>query len=132
MGRPPYAVAFLYPDNSVVVLRGDDEDSAFPGFIARLEFTIPFKDVIVNGEPIVDESPWPDVVSLGTKKIRDRIGILPDGRSGSRGTCRSCGTEVIFVRLPSGKVPPFDLDGLSHFETCPDAPKWRTSTGRAA
>lgn len=133
MGRPPYAVAFLYPDNSVDVLRSEDEDNATPGFVSRMEFTIPFSEevpgadsVLVSDQRVVrDEIPWPEVVLLGTKKIRGRIGILPNGRVGSRGECRSCHEPVVFVRMPGGKTPPFSYEGISHFEQCPDADTWR-------
>lgn len=124
---PPRAVAFLYPDNTVAVLRVEEEDGANPGFVSRLEFTIPFQDPMGD----IVEMPWPDVADLGKKKIRDRIAILPDGRWGSRGKCRSCEAEVVFVRNPSsGKTPPYELDGTSHFDVCPDASRWRTG-GRA-
>ena len=137
--RPPWAVALLYPDNSVWVVRPDDEDNAERGFVSRLEFTIPFKElppqvedsVLMTAARVIREDmPWHDVVALGAKKIRDAIAVLPDGRYGSRGECRSCHEPVVFVRVPSGKVPPFDYSGHSHFETCPSASAWRTSESR--
>ena len=134
MARPPFAIAFLYPDNSVDVLRGENEDDATPGFVSRMEFTIPFSELVPSTDSVLvsvqrivrDEIGWAEVISLGTKKIRDRIGILPDGRWGSRGECRSCHEQVVFVTNEwTGKTPPFDLDGVSHFERCVDADRWR-------
>lgn len=138
--RPPYAVAFLYGDNSTVVVRQDDEDDVERGFVSRLEFTIPFKDLppqvedsvlMTSARVVREEMPWDDVVALGTKKIRALIAVLPDGRYGSRGECRSCHEQVVFVRQPSGRVPPFNMTGLSHFESCPDADAWRSSEPKA-
>lgn len=40
-------------------------------------------------------------------------------------TCRSCGAEIKCGKTPSGKPCPFDLDGQSHFATCPQADGWR-------
>lgn len=128
--RVPKAIAFMYPDGSVEVVRMEDRDDAPRGSISQLEFTIPFTDEIVNGESVQSEMPWPDVVVLGMRKIRGKIAILPDGSFGDRGTCRGCGVDVVFVKLPSGKRPPFNYDGESHFSTCPDAERWRTTRPR--
>jgi len=51
--------------------------------------------------------------------------VLPDGRVGELGTCRSCGAEVVWVVMPSGKRPPFNKDGVSHFATCPQSTSWK-------
>lgn len=40
------------------------------------------------------------------------------------GQCRSCHAPVFWGRL-CGSAHPFDLDGESHFSTCPDAERWR-------
>jgi hypothetical protein len=39
--------------------------------------------------------------------------------------CRSCKAEVIWAVHDSGKRAPFDMDGSSHFATCPQADYWR-------
>lgn len=58
------------------------------------------------------------------------------------GRCRSCGAYVVFLRQPSGRTPPYDVDvdplgdayeikrdaerrPVSHFSSCPDAASWR-------
>jgi hypothetical protein len=44
----------------------------------------------------------------------------------SNGNCRSCGQAVRFIRnAETGKSPPSNLDGTSHFATCPQAGQWR-------
>ena len=60
-----------------------------------------------------------------------------DEQKGELGWCRSCGAPVMWIVQPSGKRPPFDVDGqgelvrdvdgrpVSHFGTCPQAAKWR-------
>lgn len=51
--------------------------------------------------------------------------VLPDGREGDAGTCRSCGASVVWVENPkTGKRPPYDMDGKSHFATCPQSTAW--------
>jgi hypothetical protein len=47
-------------------------------------------------------------------------------RQGFKGHCRSttCRAAVIFVPL-NGRTPPYDLNGESHFITCPEAAKWK-------
>ena len=51
--------------------------------------------------------------------------LLPNGKFGKVGECRSCFSKVVWVRLESGKTPPFDADGASHFSTCPQAADWK-------
>lgn len=50
--------------------------------------------------------------------------------------CRSCGEKIKWVESPNGKHIPYNLNGICHFETCPQAPKWRKrenqSIGRRA
>lgn len=42
------------------------------------------------------------------------------------GHCRSCGAEIMWtINEKSGRRSPVNLDGVSHFATCPDAAKWR-------
>lgn len=55
---------------------------------------------------------------------------LPNGLEREAGRCRSCGAAVVFVLNPrTGRRPPYDPSGDSHFATCPDAQRWR---GRSA
>lgn len=56
--------------------------------------------------------------------------------------CRSCGAEIVWLKTQMGKNIPvnaedvvdneqevFDPDTqVTHFATCPDAPKWRKKT----
>lgn len=45
---------------------------------------------------------------------------------GERGTCRSCGAEILWIVTSAGKRAPMNLDGTtSHFATCPQADRWR-------
>lgn len=53
--------------------------------------------------------------------------------------CKSCGADIVWIRMESGKQNPCDLawvtmitvngelvqGRLSHFATCPDANAWR-------
>ena len=40
--------------------------------------------------------------------------------------CRSCGTEIFFVKTETGKKMPVNRETLkSHFIDCPEAKKWR-------
>jgi hypothetical protein len=76
---------------------------------------------------------------------------LIDQSAGERGTCRSCGAVVYWMRNDlTGKTSPFDpveacgaCDGQgckkcrgegrlqrSHFATCPDAAQWRKAKKR--
>ncbi len=57
--------------------------------------------------------------------------------------CRSCGAEIAWVRMPSGKMMPVDIDAevveekdgekivvcKPHWATCPQGDKWRKKTG---
>lgn len=51
--------------------------------------------------------------------------VLPDGSVGDAGTCRSCGAVIAWVKTKNGKSAPMNLDGTSHFATCPNADAWR-------
>jgi hypothetical protein len=62
--------------------------------------------------------------------VRD-IAFLPDGREGEAGNCRSCGAPVVWVVNPkTGKRPPYNEDGTSHFATCPQAAAWKGTSTR--
>jgi len=40
-------------------------------------------------------------------------------------TCKSCGANIEWHRSPLGRWVPYDLNGNCHFDTCPQAKKWR-------
>lgn len=42
-------------------------------------------------------------------------------------TCRSCSAPIVWIVTASGKRMPVDPDGVSHFETCPNAAQHRRS-----
>ena len=44
---------------------------------------------------------------------------------GDKGRCRGCGAEIWWVKTKRGKPAPYDVDGLSHFATCPEAGRFR-------
>ena len=39
--------------------------------------------------------------------------------------CKSCGVNIEWRQSESGQWIPYDLNGTCHFETCPQAKKWR-------
>lgn len=41
------------------------------------------------------------------------------------GRCRSCGAAIEWRITAKGRRAPYDLDGTSHFATCPEANDWR-------
>jgi hypothetical protein len=40
-------------------------------------------------------------------------------------TCRGCGAVIAFAETARGKLMPIDIDGTSHFATCPQAERFR-------
>lgn len=46
----------------------------------------------------------------------------PEPHSGPK--CRSCSAPITWGKTAKGRPVPLDLDGESHFTTCPDAPEW--------
>lgn len=126
----PRAIAYLYEDGQVDVFRVEDRDEAEPGYVTFMEIPIPVQHATVNGERVTTEMPWPDFVDEAKEKVHRKLAVLPNKMVGDRGTCRGCGADVVFVLLPSGKRPPFNYDGESHFATCPDAARFRTTQPR--
>lgn len=72
------------------------------------------------------------------RSLAGRMWLLPEGFTLGHRTaptqCRSCGSWMLFAKNEkTGKASPFDPvnnihDGslsVSHFATCPDAPRWR-------
>jgi hypothetical protein len=39
--------------------------------------------------------------------------------------CKSCGVEINWMKTSSGKSTPINLDGSTHWATCPDAKKFK-------
>lgn len=72
--------------------------------------------------------PWIDA----TAKPPGKIFAIPEGTP--LATCRSCRANVRWIITEAGNRMPVDLDGTSHFATCPNAAKHRkrsTSRSRA-
>lgn len=59
------------------------------------------------------------------------LGELPNGWSEKNGgECRSCRAPIRWARNDqSGRMSPFDLDGKSHFRSCPNADQHRSTPG---
>lgn len=39
--------------------------------------------------------------------------------------CRGCGATILMVQHKNGKWGPYDLDGTTHFATCPQADRFK-------
>lgn len=39
--------------------------------------------------------------------------------------CKSCGTQINWVKTESGKFMPLELSGVPHWANCPDAKKFK-------
>lgn len=61
----------------------------------------------------------PEVVAL-----RKQIELLL-GNVGDFATCTGCQRGIYWVRHKNGKKAPYDLDGVNHFVTCPQAHEFR-------
>lgn len=61
------------------------------------------------------------------KKAERRIAALLS-HVGNVGLCRGCHVEVVWVRHTNGKLAIYDLNGESHFATCPMAEVFRGKT----
>lgn len=64
---------------------------------------------------------WPSL------EARQWLGwIVPAGYTPIRlGACRGCHVQVAWLESLRGRPCPFDRDGISHFATCPEAPRFR-------
>lgn len=53
--------------------------------------------------------------------------VFPDGTAveGDEGACRSCQAPIVWIVTKNGKRAPMNLDGTSHFGTCPQSESWR-------
>lgn len=40
-------------------------------------------------------------------------------------TCRGCGAVIAFTETVNGKLMPINVDGVSHFATCPQSERFR-------
>jgi len=56
----------------------------------------------------------------------DEDGCLHFHTCAARRTCRRCGAAIVVHPWPStGRPHPFNMDGTSHFDTCPQADAFR-------
>ena len=44
---------------------------------------------------------------------------------GAPGRCKGCGAAITWVRHNSGHNTPYDIDGLNHFASCPEAAQFK-------
>lgn len=51
-------------------------------------------------------------------RLRRNIALLLNQVS-TRGVCRGCGAEIFWITTKNAKLSPHDIDGTSHFATCP-------------
>lgn len=51
-----------------------------------------------------------------------KIYEIPQGANLSK--CRSCKADIYWGLTDNNKNVPLNLDGTSHYTTCPDAKKW--------
>lgn len=51
--------------------------------------------------------------------------VMTEQRAPSAGVCRSCNAAIEWRDTPAGKRAPFNLDGSSHFQTCPQSDQWK-------
>lgn len=78
--------------------------------------------LISPGTPIADHV---DALEV----LRARVRSLDDDFEGTFRVCRSpkCKSLIYWKKTRSGSRAPFDVDGVSHFSTCPDARSFRRS-----
>ncbi len=48
---------------------------------------------------------------------------------GRLGECESCHAEVYWMLTKNSKWLPYDVTGVPHFSTCPEADSWRKKKG---
>lgn len=76
----------------------------------------------IAGSP---EHPYAAPAAAEITSLRRRIAkILSESGEVSR-PCRACGKQLTFVRTPQGRLAPYEADGTNHFETCPEAERFR-------
>lgn len=57
---------------------------------------------------------------------RSPIRTIPGVGVARLGTCRGCHLGIWWAKHPtSGRAHPYNLDGVSHFATCPKADRFR-------
>lgn len=59
------------------------------------------------------------------RKVKTVPGVEDSLFDGQPSRCRSCGAEVWWARMSSGRSMPVNRDKTSHFATCPQAGQWR-------
>ncbi len=71
-----------------------------------------------KGKPF-DDFPWHDLGGIEVPAhLREP---LPQPHA----QCRSCGGPIRWTVTKEGRKMPINLDGVSHFATCPNAKEWR-------
>lgn len=63
--------------------------------------------------------------TVSTRYYREKIVALYNLIGADRAKCQSCGRTIWWVRMKSGKLNPFTVDGVSHFADCDDAARHR-------
>ena len=61
---------------------------------------------------------------LTDPKLADNLIRLLDAIT-ERTSCKGCGRTIWFVRLKSGKLAPYTVDGINHFADCPAAAQFK-------
>lgn len=83
------------------------------------------------GDPDLDRGGPLICDACGLQLLRSRNGLLHVPRAGyvfqEEAICsdRSCRAVIAWWRTTAGKMSPHDLDGTSHFATCPGAAGFR-------
>jgi hypothetical protein len=60
---------------------------------------------------------------LFTKYVRSIQTLVTN--VGEEGNCRSCGAPIWWIKHRNGRTGIYNIDGTSHFSTCPDAQNHR-------
>lgn len=74
------------------------------------------------------EDRLPSQDELAEKQLaeqRERMAALLK-HVGEPGRCKGCSAAITWVRhLDSGRTTPYDIDGLNHFASCPEAKQFK-------
>jgi hypothetical protein len=73
------------------------------------------------GRRIVAEEP--DLQKLLDEQRQRTAALLK--QIGQPGRCKGCGAGITWVLHNSGHNTPYDIDGLNHFASCPEAAQFR-------
>jgi hypothetical protein len=110
-----YRVTVMIENESDRALRGSDVVN-----LPRAQTGLPIAD-LEKAALIAFERALKSRSSLSDSgRVRRLLSQIAD-----RGTCKSCGVEIWWVKMPSGRLNPFTADAVSHFSDCPSASKHR-------